>query len=340
MAWSDYGYGTDAYNEAKRNPGIYTLDRLRQLQLDPRGNEGHQDWANNTALLTQFQSMYGRNPTQQEINRLSPYYTSDPILGAQVLQSQFDQYKKSPEYIKSQSNYGDNLNSVNEQFKSLLGRDATNAEKEHFGQLLGSGELDNYQLGTFLQQLPEYVNAQDKKFREDLTPELQNSQANYFKEYIQPGIVSQNAQRGIYDSSGIDNAFAQAAKQQNYDMQDYLSKLSASQYGSNRAAALQDYQTNQAQRYGQQNMALSNLYNTQNWQNQQAQDISNYNMQKNAYDQYIKNYGKRSNGLGGLLGGSVGGLLGAYFGGPAGASVGYGIGSGFGNAAQTYAQGY
>lgn len=295
-----------------------------------------------------FFHMFGRNPTAQELSMLTPAYLSgDPnianVTGGRAQVAQYYQNLASDparlEAIKQKQYQADApkyYESINSQFQSTLGRQATADEKQHFGALQASGNIDAYTIGQFLNTLPEAVQKQDKEFRQNLTGELQKSDTQYYQEQILPALQQQAAQQGrSLDSSGISNALALAAQQQNRQREGFLSNLSAAQYGGSQALAQQNYQ----QAYGN----YQNLQNYSMLRSNQLQDafttrtnqLSDYQMQKQAFDDYVRRLGKRPSGMGSLAGGLLGLGLGSLSANPYGMFMGYQIGSGLGGAAES-----
>lgn len=291
----------------------------------------------------------------------------------QQQQGYIDQYNTNKGSIDSQ---------VSGAFQSMLGRAPTADESQHFGMLIASGE-DPYQVQQALQQTTEYQNAQtqkytdqqaaaqqkqtaaneqaNQKFISDLTPQLQQSNADYFSKYIMPSIQANAGASGrSLDSSGVSSQLANAGQQQNYQLQNYLAQLSGNLYGSAQQAsygqqsqlsglsqqqfagaqsnARDQYGQLLSQQYGLQNAGVSNQLANNAANTQYGQNMSMYQMQQQSYNNYLNNYGKRSGsqGIGSAVGGVLGGAAGAYFGGPMGATAGYQMGSGAGSAAGAF----
>jgi hypothetical protein len=280
-------------------------------------------------LYDYFYKSFGRAPTNDEMGQLLPIYVgADPHItdvaqGNAAVARYHQQQNPNDQFEKDAPGQYETVNGL---FKQYLGRDASQQEKDHFGQLLASKQYDPYTIGQVLQTLPENVKKQDEAMRQGLGADLQKQDAQYYNEQIMPGIAQNFAKQGrSFDSSAYAQALAQAAQGQNRQRESFLSNLTAQQYGNNQANARQDY--------------LGNYQYTQNRSNQLADantsrlyDVENYNMQKQAYDQYLSRYGKRSNasGIGSLVGG-LAGMGGAFATGhPEAAGVGYGIGSGLG----------
>jgi hypothetical protein len=280
---------------------------------------------------------YGRAPTQSEITKYMPAFLENTAHGRATILEAFERDQKSPEAMKKNApgQYGN----VEQMFQSTLGRNATDQEKEHFGTLLATGDVDSYTLGQFLQQLPEYTKKQDAAFRNELTGELQGQDARYFNEQVMPGIQSTFANQGRdVRSSGFANAIAQAATQQNRQRETFLSNLTAQQYQGQAGAAREDYLNNAARMYQGQDYAKSRADQLSDRTQQRTYDLQDFNMQKQAYDEYLRRYGKRSGGMGGIgtlagmgIGALGAGLVTGGMGAPAGAALGGSIGGGAGS---------
>jgi hypothetical protein len=303
----------------------------------------------NEYIKQAYKELLGRDPTPAELASAFPSLGTDkniPDVGtmrafvaqqavAEQNNPQNLQQKQQADLLaKAPEHYG----AVDQMFQSSLGRAATDAEKQHFGSLLASGGLDQYQLSQFLSQTPEAQNSADKSFREGLTNDLQTQDQRYYQDKVLPSIQQSFLQSGrSLDSSGYAAMLAKAAQQQNTNREGFLSNLSASQYGSNKSAATSDYQTLLNNYYNNQNYNRSRTDSLTDQTTQRLNQFQDYNIQQQAYDKYLRNYGKRSpnTGYGALAGGIVGAGLGAYLGSgnPTAISTGYQVGSGAGGGA-------
>lgn len=311
-----------------------SLDRISKGQH----SLGHQQDVED-AVVNSYKQMFGRDPSQQEFSQALPAFDTSANAGLSFLAQSQQQQQNSPEgqqaadlakYNADPNKWNDQINSL---FKTSLNRDASDAEKQHFGSLLASGKIDSYGLNQFVQGLPEYGQAQDKAFQDSQRSGLEAADTKYYTDQLLPQIQSQMASQGrSLDSSGYSAMLAQAAKQQADSRNSYLSQLSASQYAGRTGQAQTDYQNylNGLTQNQQRN------YQTQDALTSRTNQYADYNAQRDAYNQYLAQYGKRqNNGLGSLVGGSIGTGLGAYLGGTEGAKVGYQAGSGVGGAAQS-----
>lgn len=273
-----------------------------------------------------FKKFFGREPSDVELAQATGAYSSgDPhrpnVQGGDAFVAQmYQQMNPNADNLKKAGEkYGD----VDALFNQYVGRTATQEEKDHFGAMLASGQVDNYQIGEALKNLPETVRAQDAEFRKSLGADLQAGDERYFKENIMPSIQSQFAKQGrTVDSTGFQNALAREATGQNRQREQFLADLTARQYEGNKGRAYEDY-------VGARDYSRNRSDTLADRNTARLYDIQNYAMQQQAYGEYLKRYGKRSSGqgVGQLAGGLIGGGLGAYFGGPAGAQAGYGMGS-------------
>jgi hypothetical protein len=301
-----------------------------------------------------FANEFGRNPTQQELDQLTPAYMgADPNIantagGKANVAAYYQQQTNTPQNIYSQEQgkylqdapkYADQ---VTAQFQNALGRAPTQDELSHFGALIASGQ-DQYQVGQALQQTQEYQNTANTKFQNQLQGQLQGSNATYFNQYIAPELQSQAALAGrSLDSSGVNAQLANAALQQNQGLQNFLAQTTAGNYASSTANASNQYNQLMSQQYGLQNANVSSGLANQAANTQYNQNLNMFQLQQSAYNNYLNQYGKRSNGLGGLIGGIGGALIGGAATGwsnPQGYQAGFNIGSGLGNAGQSASRG-
>lgn len=271
-----------------------------------------------------FSQMFGRNPTESELSMLSQAYmsgdknlTNGPQGDAAVAQF-FQSMANSPQNQlsrdqamldeKSPKHYG----TVDSMFQQKLGRAATDAERKHFGGLIASGNADEYGIGQFLDALPENVRRQDEEFRKNMSADLQGQDERYFSEKIMPSIQANASKSGrSLDASGVQAQLANAAKEQNRGRESFLSGLSASQYAGSQGLAQDAY----ARAYGSgqdlSNYARARSNTLTDALSSRLNSISDFNMQKQAYDQYLQRYGKRSSGMGKGMGSLLGMGLGA-----------------------------
>lgn len=294
-----------------------------------------------------FRELFGRNPTASELTRFyGAYVGADPnkanlAQGDQVLAQYFQSQSQSPDRIAADQraeytkNAPQHYEAINKLFQDTFGRAASQDELNHFGGELASGTTDAYELQQWLQQQPEYQNKQNEQFRQGLGQTMATNDKRQFQEQILPSIQSTFAKQGrSFDSSGFQAAATNSAQAQNVNRENFLTNLSAQQYGGVQDRAYQDYARAVANQQQLTNQGIQARYQGTMGMNDRLNSITDFNTQNQLYNQYLARYGKRNNGLGGLAGGLAGAGLGAYFGGPLGANVGYQIGSGFGQAAQ------
>ena len=307
-----------------------------------------QDFAEHYARQA-FKELLGRDPSPAELAQVVPIFMgTDPnihdVAGGRAVVAQIAQAEQNaPEkvYARQQAQYQADApkfyDQVNAQFQQNLGRDATDAEKSHFGVLLASGQVDPYTINQFISTLPDAVKKQDEAFRKDLSGSLQSQDAQYYREQIAPALAAQAAKAGRSpESSGVQNALALAAQQQNRQRESFLSNISASQYGGQQALAQGAYQQAYGNYQGLQDYSRQRSNYLQDAATARIQGLQDFNMQKQAYDEYLRRYGKRQSPVGGGVQGAFsGGLTGGLVGGPWGAGIGAGLGGllgGFGAA--------
>ncbi len=304
------------------------------------GGPGPSGMRDETLYATEdWQQIFGRAPTPAELAQVLPSYidVNNPHIpnkagGKAFVASLFQAQENTPEklYARQQAEYLVNApkfyGQIGGMFQSLLGRTATQDELSHFGKLLASGTVDSYQLQDFLKQQPEYTQKADETFRNQLSGQLQGYDKQYFEEQVMPSIQSNFAKQGrSVDSSGFAQALGQAGNQQNQQRQQYLAQLSAAQYGNTQSNAYDAYR-----QFAQNNMALQQQGSYAGVARQN--ELTDYQMQSQAYENYLKRFGKRTSPgaaalQGGLSGAAAGAMTGnpyaALFGGLAGAGLGY-----------------
>lgn len=320
--------------------GDSPLDALPQY-----GGAGGSQQAAEFYAARDFYEMFGKNPTRSELAMLAPAYISgDPNIanvaaGKSAVAQYFQSQQNTPanQYAKEQEGYEANapqfFDEINKMYQGTLGRDATDAEKKHFGALRASGQVDEYTIGQFLQALPENVRKQDEEFRGKLSGELQKQDSQYYNEQIMPGIQSAFAKQGrSVDSSGFRNSLALAAQGQNRARESFLSGLTADQYRGSQGLAQDAYRQSYGNYLGLQDYSRQRSAQLQDATTGRVNELQNYAMQRQAYDDYLRRYGKRSSagGYGALAGGIAGGALGAMSGTPFGVQAGFQMGSALG----------
>ena len=304
------------------------------------GGAGGGTQAQNVYAWKKFNELFGRNPTASELAMLAPAYNSgDPNVagvsqGDSVVAQYFSAMNNTPANQAAQTQKANEAKApqyydqINQMFQNTLGRDATDAEKLHFGAQMASGNADAYTVGQFLTALPEAVKKQDTAFRNDLNNTLQSQDVNYYQNQILPAIRQSYTQAGrSLDSSGYASALAKAAQQQNTQRESFLNNLTASQYQNSQDLAQQAYNNAYGNYQNLGNYSLQSQQGAQNAALARSQQLQDYAIQKQAYDQYLQRYGKSKTGVSGGVTGALGGaMLGAKFG-PWGALAG-GLGGG------------
>jgi len=268
-----------------------------------------------------FIKQFGRNPTQSELSLLAPTYDAGKgnlnlAAGNAQVASYYQQQANTPQnlYKQQQNQLAKDApkfaDQINQTFQSNLGRDATDAEKAHFGALMAGGN-DAYQVGQALQSTSEYQATANAKFQGGLKDQLQASNNDYFNKYILPSLQTNNAMQGrSQDSSGYQAQIANAGNEQNYNLNDFLANASAQNYGNSVQNANSQYQSLMGQQYGLQNAGVSNALSNQYNNQQSNQNMNMYNLQQQAYGNYINRYGKNSAAGGAMAGAASGAAAG------------------------------
>jgi hypothetical protein len=316
--------------------------------LPQYGGRGGSQQAAEAYAAGDFAAQFGRNPTRSELSMLAPSYLSgDPNIaalatGKAAVASYFNSMANTPANIadqqtkaglaKYQAGQAGFDKTTTDAFQQATGRAPTADELSHFGGLLASGAIDPYGMSQLIGQTAEAQMKQTQGYQDTLSKNLQGTQGDYFKNYINPSILSQTAAAGRDpNSSGVQQAEVQAGKQQNYDLQNYLAQFGAGQYGQSAQNQQNVYQQYLGQQYGLQNAGISQQLGQQTYMQQQNTNLANYQMQQQAYNNYLNQYGKRGNPLmGGLSGAASGASAGGAMGGPWGAVAGGLLGGGLG----------
>lgn len=262
----------------------------------------------------EFSNLFGRNPTQSELDELAPSYSSgdankaNTSAGNAAVASYYNAVANSPTnltaqqnaqglaaYQAGQSGYDATTNAA---FQTATGQAATSDELSHFGSLLATGQIDAYGLSQLVGQTQQAQQYSANQEQSTLSNQLQGTQANYFQNYIEPSILSQTAAAGRDpNSSGVQQAGVQAGQQQNYQLQNYLAQFGASQYGQTAANTQGVYNQYLNQQYGLTNAGLSQQLGEQSYMQQQNTNLANQQYQQNAYQNYLNNYGNKNNSL-------------------------------------------
>lgn len=339
MAYDEIHFGTPGYTPGY-NPnegGSYernynnTLNAFTPDQLINRYKTGiGQDYtlpldiAYNQAFQS-FKSQIGREPTSSEFAQLLPAFSQGGTYGNALIGSMKDRLAQNPNDPMNKGKSAQFSDQINGVFKSMLGRDATADEASHFGNLLATGNVDNYQLQDFLRGTPEYQTQQDTQFRGGLSKELEDSDVSFFNRSKQ-GIISQFMQNGTGQSSALDSALTDLMGQISQKRGEYLANLSSAQYGGNKQLALSNYGNTQKQIQDSMNQNRQYATGQQNYFTNRGDEISDYNRQMADYMSMNSGSGGNSgmNAFGGAISGAgAGAPLGPW--GAAGGAVAGGL---------------
>lgn len=295
-----------------------------------------------------FRELVGREATPEEIAVVAPIFAGGDenihnVAGGRAYVAQYALLEKnnpSNVYKKQQEEWAtaapQHYGQVNELVKQIFGRDANQNELDHYGKMLASGQGDAFQLGQFLQSLPEYQNVQDKSFRQGLAGELEGYDKSFFSR-AKEDVISRFAQMGRPTSPALDVALTDLQAQINERRGQFLSQLGVQHYGGNKQAAMQSYgQTMEDWRNRENADWAGRQQGFGNWVNR-GNEIQDYYTQANDYANWMgRQRGGQSGmgrGVGSLAGMGIGALLAAPTGGmsiPMGAMLGGGFGGGAG----------
>lgn len=245
--------------------------------------------AGNYQAYKSFESIMGRAPTSEEFAQIVPIFqqADGQKYGNAWLSQYKQQYDADPRNRIGDA--GKYTGELNQQFKSMLGRDATQEEINHFGSLMATGNVNAYQLQDFLRGTPEYQQAQDKQFRSGVSQELEQSDARYFDRAKQ-GLLSHFMQQGTGGSSALDSALADMMGQIAEKRQGFLTNLSAQQYGQNKDLALGNYQNAREDYFGEQAYRRGQAQKQQDYYQGRSDNLTDYNRQRQDYmDFYNQN---------------------------------------------------
>lgn len=302
------------------------------------GAAGGQSAASFTAAQ-EFAQIFGRNPTASELAQLTPSFMSgDPNRlnqagGNAAVASYYDSFANTPGNITAQQNqkalqaYQSGQSgfdaTTNSAFQQATGQAATSDELSHFGSLLATGQIDAYGLSQLVGQTQQAQQYQTQQYQNQLSQNLQQTQGDYYKNYINPSILSQTASAGRDpNSSGVQQAEVQAGQQQNYQLQDYLANFGASQYGQSAQNQQGVYQQYLNQQYNLQNAGVSQQLAGNANLTGYNQNLANYQYQQSAYQNYLNSYGRSNGGAAGALGGAAAGAKLGSLAGPWGTAIG------------------
>jgi hypothetical protein len=287
-----------------------------------------------------FAATFGRNPTASELAQLAPSYMSgdaniaNQTAGRAAVAAYYSSVANSPinlqatqqaqglaKYQAGQQGFDA---TTNQAFQLGTGQAATADELSHFGSLLATGQIDAYGLSQLVGQTQQAQQYQAQNYQKQLSSNIQSTQGDYYKNYINPSILAQTAAVGRDpNSSGVQQAEVQAGKQQNYDLQNYLAQFGASQYGQSAQNQQGVYNQYLNQQYNLQNTGISQQLGQQAYMQNQNQNMANQSYQQQAYQNYLNSYGKSSSGAAsGALGGAAAGAKLGSFGGPWGTAIG------------------
>ncbi len=324
---------------AKKNPTFEDALGGDNPYTSPAGTWPGMDKASKQWVWAAYQNIYGRAPTEEEMSIALPAAQSGTT-GARAFVAQAHQTEQNtPDklYAEQQKKYLADApkfaGQVQDLFQGQFGRAASQDELNHFGSLLASGTTDSYQLQDFLKQQPEYQTKQNEQMRQGLTSTMAANDKRQFSEQILPSIQEAFAKQGrSFDSSAFANSATQSAQQQNTAREGFLNNLTASQYGGVQDRAYQDYANQVNNQQNLTNQGIQARYAGIQGLQQRSNDMQDYNMQQQAYNQYLAKYGKRGGNsiTGGLMGAVSGATMGSKFGvwgALAGGAAGGGLGA-------------
>lgn len=275
-----------------------TPDQLlgRYRTIGESDNQRFVDWYANAAGASDpnwkfaydtFKQTFGREATASEFAQLMPLFqgAEGRTRGGAAIASMFDAYKQSPEYLRTQAGqYSDELDPV---FDQMFGRDFTDSELDYFGSQMAGGR-SQFEIEQMLRQLPEFQQAEDKRFRTSLASELEGYDTSFFNK-AKENVISRSARNmgGAGQSSALDFALTNLMGEIAEKRGQYLAGLSSQQYGGNKDAARADYTFNRDRYFGEQeyNRRRSDL--EEDYYRSRGDQDRDYERQKEDYFQMI-----------------------------------------------------
>lgn len=316
------------------------------------GGPGGGDQVASVYAWGDFRNMFGRNPTASELAQLSRAYVgsdrnvANTAGGKAAIAAYFDQSSNSPDQqqedqdAKLKDKIPQQYEAVKQTFQQSIGRAPSQEELDHFSTMIAKGDADAYSIGQGLRTLPEYTNAQDETARGKLRGELQAADTDYLTKQVAPALQSQFAQQGrVADSSSqaLASALANAAKATNDQREQYMATVGREDYTNSRQATINNYLQTLQRQYQLNDTGTARKYQLQDQNTARTNEVNDYYTQQQAYNDYLQNYGRRSQGsgtggilAGGMTGGISGASTGAMVGGPYGALIGGIAGAGLG----------
>lgn len=272
--------------------GQFTPDQLLARYGNPNAGQGQfgasQLDQSNANAYKGFQSIIGRAPTADEFAQLLPIFqgANGQTLGNAWIANYKKQIMQNPNDPLNQGKVSQYTPQIQQVFKSMIGRDATQDEISHFGGLFATGNVDAYQLQDFLRGTPEFQTQEDTKFRSGLDQQLQDSDLSFFNRAKQ-NVMSQFMQNGTNQSSALDSALTDLMGQISEKRSGFLANLSSQQYGGNKDLALGNYKNSQNQFLQEQNYNRGNAMNQQNYLQGRGDELTNYGIQQKSYQDYL-----------------------------------------------------
>ena len=319
------------------------------LQGDPNFEMGDEAAI---ASFAQELEKRGLNNTQRE--KIANLAVSQSISG------QIDKAKNPGKYL-DETKKAENLATAQRLLKQNYGDDFNDPDLQQFlTDRLAEGE-SAFEVSQFLQTTPQFlekkataenerVKTESAAARESLNQELLKSQQEVFQR-AQPSIISSYMKAGRLNSSGLNNALAQAQAELEKERQGFLANagyndaIRAQGYGredfvNNNAQAFNQYLRQNEPAY-QQRFAVNNASNFANYQmpynnlsrqyqladesRQRQYQVEDYNRMQSDYMRYLSSQG--GNGMQGALKGALAGGQAGSAAGPWGALIGAGAGA-------------
>jgi len=259
-------------------------------------NHGSQESVDQMAYDS-MREILGRDVSEVEFRKWRPYFTGDQNEGWAYLARVKEQEDQEAEDKGEEKDPADYESSVKGLYQDVLGREATADELEHYSTMMAKEGVDAYSIRQYLQEQPEYWEAQDAAMVEGLAGKTLGFQEQAY-EKIMPQIMSQYKKTGKANSSSLDFAMTEAWTDLERQRQQFLSGLSASQYGGRKDLALQNYRDMLNQYRGDTDYMrrLQAMETARGWQNEdvyrnRAWETADYNRQSQDYANWMRSQG-------------------------------------------------
>lgn len=267
------------------------------------GIYGYVDATNFNAYKSAKQ-MLGRDITANEFAQILPMFRGPDgdLQGRAYLAQIAEREKNSPENMakRAPEKYG----TVNSAMQELLKRGATKEEQDHFGRMLATGEITDYELQQFIRETPEFRTTEDANFRTGLNKELEGYDSNFFNKEKE-NVISRFASAGIQHSPALDFALTNLMGDISKERSKYLAGVSAQQYQGNRDNARQDYLGTMDRFMADRNYGRSRSDALMDETRGRSYQLQDYGRERDDLMKYLSQNSGSRNSMGGMFGSAL-----------------------------------